>query len=138
MKKSLYVILSLLLFAGCSPRPGVDGSEFIGEWQISESTPMYGTMNLQGLTITITKEDIFFIVALKKDGKDVLGDMGVVNEVNVKPELKKFLDDSKKYQLGPDKASLIAVQYLGNGIPAIAYQDDNKTIQAGYFFFKKK
>jgi hypothetical protein len=113
----------------CAPEAGIDGREFLGTWKISESSPGYNE-NMRGLAIKISKKDIFFWVEIEKDGKDILDLFETAIDAD-----KELKETTHKFQLGPDKKSLIPLSAISEY--ALLYHDDNNTIQSSFGWFKK-
>lgn len=128
--KKLFLILIVL--SACNSKPGVDGSEFLGKWLMSESSPGYSKENNK-MSIEISKKDIFFWVSIKIDGKDFFDELGSDKKTD---EEKEISSSFHKYQLSPDKQTLIPISGMIDYI--ITYHDDNKTIQTGLGWFKKQ
>lgn len=126
MRKLLFIILFL---SACNGKSGVDGHEFLGKWIMSESSPGYSEKT-EKITMEITKKDIFFWVSIKVDGKDFMDEM-----IDAKGDDKELKESFHKYQLSPDKQTLIPL----SGVPeyVMIFNDDSKTIQNGFGWFKK-
>ena len=93
MKKSLRIAIACLVLAACSKTPAPDGSQFAGDWELSESSPMYA--QLKGTTMHISKSDTLFLVEMKKDGKDPMENMPGKDKQD--PETRKRMEEKNSH-----------------------------------------
>jgi hypothetical protein len=131
MRKVITITILIFLTSCASVLTSKD--TFVGEWVISESSPSYSMIQdkqkLKDITITITKEDIFYKVSYGKEFEEII--MG-----DQQTELdKKVMENIFKYQLSPDKKVLISILDVSN---VIMYNEDSGTITTQLGWFKRK
>ncbi len=126
MKK---IIIASFLAGLCSCAGILSKSDvFIGQWVMSESSPLYSSPELKGMTIKITKEEIFYTVDF--NGTDIFSAMAKTSKE------KKLMESYNKFQLSPDQRFLFSVMAPKEWI--IMYNEDNGTITTPFGWFKKK
>ena len=99
---------------------------------MSESSSGYSEKT-EKITMEITKQDIFFLVSIEIDGKDFFD---MITEGATTNEEKGISKSFLKYQLSPDKQTLIPISGMLGYV--MTFHDDNKTIENGFGWFKKK
>jgi hypothetical protein len=126
------ITITILIFLTSCSSVLTSKDTFIGEWVISESSPSYSMIpdkqKLKDITITITKEDIFYKVSFGKEFEEII-------MAYQQTELdKKAVENFFKYQLSPDKRFLISIDASN----VIIYNEDSGTITTQFGWFKRK
>ena len=89
------------------------------------------------MSMTITKTDIFYDVNIMKDGKNMYdGLIEIAKDEEGKELFKSIIEDSRKFQLSPDKRFLFNVSKPTESI--LMYNEDNEIITTPFGWFKKK
>ncbi len=129
--RKIFAITIIILFASCADVL-TNKDTFIGEWVLSESSPNYSMIEnkekLKEVTITITKEDIFYKISYGKIFDKAMGEQKTDFD-------KKMIENYFKYQLSPDKRFLINIVDPSN---LIMYNEDSETITTQLGWFKRK